>query len=130
MKNFVQFGRMVGILFVLAVGVLAVAPEGARAATCAASCSTGKTCACQETCPSPGVIKSGTFDNCSSSDGYVCCETASSSTCKGTCQEAACPTGQKDESTECNEKCKNDDPEHKKFILVFRVVAGVGHRVR
>ncbi len=106
METMAQFGRVAAVLGVLVLGAFAVAPEGAKAATCQASCSSGKTCVCQETCPSPGVIKSGTFDNCSSSEGYICCETSSSSsTCNASYCKTTCTADDDTTQTGCKSIC-------------------------
>lgn len=114
MKIFVQYAK--GLIFGAFLLVLPLAfSDQAIAATCEASCGSGKTCACQETCASPGVIKSGTFDNCKSSDGYVCCETASSSSgscdashCKSACDPKTDDTSQ---GAACDGFCKDKDPD-------------------
>ncbi len=113
MKIFVQYAK--GLIFGAFLLVLPLAfSDQAIAATCEASCGSGKTCACQETCASPGVIKSGTFDNCKSSDGYVCCETASSSSgsCDSNYCKATCDPNTEESKPACKSSCPASKPEY------------------
>lgn len=115
MRNCAKFLR-VWMVIVFAAGFFAVFAGEARAATCAESCTAGKTCSCLNASTScsgtGGSPVSGTFSDCDTSIGETCCAKSSSSTCNAsyckatdcdsskekenntTCQKSTCTTGQ------------------------------------